>query len=113
VRNLKEWIIPYYREFERIRRVYIGKPNTIIWFELDRDRSHRIKSESNPIREYLERYNISYFTNILRSPGIVPIKSCWGIQKNILRNGNQRDKRRFKKELYKPKTRYNKALLIR
>jgi hypothetical protein len=30
VRNLKEWIIPYYREFERIRRAYTGKPDTII-----------------------------------------------------------------------------------
>jgi hypothetical protein len=85
VRDLEEWIIPCYREFERIRRAYTGKPDTIVWLELDGDGSHGMKSESNPVRECLERHGVSYFANAPRSPGMVPIESCWGIQKEYIK----------------------------
>ncbi len=85
VRDLEAWIIPYYREFEQLRRRYTNNPKLVVWLELDGDGSHGMKSESNPVRDCLERHGVSYYANAPRSPGMVPIESCWGIQKEYIK----------------------------
>jgi hypothetical protein len=44
-----------------------------------------MKSESNPVRDCLEQHGVSYYANAPRSPGMVPIKSCWGTQKEYIK----------------------------
>jgi hypothetical protein len=85
VRDLKNWIIPCYFEFQKLRRKYTGNPNLVVWLKLDGDRSHGMKSVSNPVIDCLEARGVRYFANAPRSPGMVPIEHCWGIQKEYIK----------------------------
>jgi hypothetical protein len=50
-----------------------------------------MKSASNPVRDCLNKHRVNYFANAPRSPGMVPIEHCWGMQKEYIKKWKPRE----------------------